>query len=90
MQRRTPVAGKHIRVSAQLKQRGDSIRMLASNGVMQRRAEAILLVQICARRFLPAHQKTAVEFTPKKPGIFEFTCGMSMLRGKIVVEEGKK
>ena len=38
------------------------------------------------RRFLPAHQKTAVELTPTAPGTFEFTCGMSMLRGTLVVE----
>ena len=39
-----------------------------------------------SKRFLPAHEETAVEFTPRKAGTYEFTCGMSMLRGKIVVE----
>jgi plastocyanin domain-containing protein len=27
-----------------------------------------------------------VEFTPQKSGEFTFTCGMNMLRGKLVVE----
>lgn len=37
-------------------------------------------------RDLPAFQTTPVEFTPDKPGEFTFTCGMNMMRGKLVVE----
>jgi len=37
------------------------------------------------RRFLPPLQKTAVEFTPEQAGEYEFTCGMGMLRGKLIV-----
>ena len=39
------------------------------------------------RRFLPTGQRTTVEITPAKPGRYDFTCGMSMLRGAIVAEE---
>jgi plastocyanin domain-containing protein len=35
---------------------------------------------------LPAYKMTAVEFTPEKAGEFTFTCGMNMLRGKLIVE----
>jgi plastocyanin domain-containing protein len=38
-------------------------------------------------RTLPAFRTTAVEFTPEKPGTYEFTCGMSMMRGKLIVED---
>ncbi|MER3431201.1 MAG: copper-transporting ATPase [Blastocatellia bacterium] len=34
---------------------------------------------------LPAFKTTTIEFTPDKKGEFEFTCGMNMLRGKIIV-----
>jgi Cu+-exporting ATPase len=34
---------------------------------------------------LPAFETTAVEFTPKEPGEYEFACGMNMLHGKLVV-----
>ena len=27
-----------------------------------------------------------IEFTPQNPGIYEFQCGMGMLRGKLIVE----
>jgi len=36
---------------------------------------------------LPAFKTTPVEFTPDKAGDFTFTCGMNMLRGKLIVEE---
>jgi plastocyanin domain-containing protein len=35
---------------------------------------------------LPAFKSTTVEFTPDKSGEFTFTCGMNMLRGKLIVE----
>ena len=35
---------------------------------------------------LPAFQTTAVEFTPEHAGEFRFRCGMSMLKGLLVVE----
>ena len=38
-------------------------------------------------RPLPAFRTTAVQFTPEKPGTYEFTCGMSMMRGKLIVED---
>ena len=38
-------------------------------------------------RALPAFQTTPVEFTPEKAGEFTFTCGMNMMRGKLIVED---
>ena len=38
-------------------------------------------------RALPAFKTTAVEFTPNKVGEFTFTCGMNMMRGKLIVED---
>lgn len=37
-------------------------------------------------RDLPAFKTTPVEFTPDKAGEFVFTCGMNMLRGKLIVQ----
>ena len=34
---------------------------------------------------LAAHAATAVDLPPLSPGAHEFTCGMGMLRGKLVV-----
>jgi plastocyanin domain-containing protein len=49
-------------------------------------SEEVVLPDFGIRRFLPAFQKTTVELTPDQAGSFEFTCGMSMLRGRLVVQ----
>ena len=38
------------------------------------------------RRALPLNQPAVVEFTPDKAGEFNFTCGMGMLRGAVIVQ----
>lgn len=35
---------------------------------------------------LPLNQITPIEFTPNKPGIYTFSCGMNMFRGVIEVQ----
>ena len=49
-------------------------------------SEQVVFGDFGIARDLPAYRSTAVEFTPKKPGEFTWTCGMNMLRGKLVVE----
>ena len=49
-------------------------------------SEEVVIPDFGIRKFLPAFQKTTVELKPEKAGSFEFTCGMSMLRGRLVVE----
>jgi plastocyanin domain-containing protein len=38
-------------------------------------------------RPLPAFKTAAVQFTPEKAGTYEFTCGMNMMRGRLIVED---
>ena len=52
-------------------------------------SEEIVFGDFGIRKRLPAFQTTPVEFTPDKPGEYTFTCGMSMMRGKLVVEPGR-
>lgn len=49
--------------------------------------EEVVLADFGIRRFLPSGTTTAVEFTPRQPGSFEFSCGMGMVRGKLQVQE---
>jgi plastocyanin domain-containing protein len=37
-------------------------------------------------RDLPAFKTTPIQFTPDEAGEFTFTCGMNMMRGKLIVE----
>ncbi|MEG4088738.1 cupredoxin domain-containing protein [Microcoleus sp. Pol12B4] len=48
--------------------------------------EKVLLPDFHIVRELPLNQVTAVEFTPKKPGRYLFTCGMNMFRGVVEVQ----
>ncbi|HKU60016.1 MAG TPA: cupredoxin domain-containing protein [Gemmatimonadales bacterium] len=46
--------------------------------------EEVVVPDFGIRTFLPAHQVTPVQFTPVRPGTYEFTCGMGMVRGRLV------
>jgi plastocyanin domain-containing protein len=50
-------------------------------------SEEVVIPDLGIRRFLPAHQRTAVDLPPARPGDYEFTCDMGMLRGRLTVEE---
>ena len=50
-------------------------------------SEEVVFPDFGIRRFLPTGQKTVVEITAPKAGRYEFTCGMSMLRGAILAED---
>lgn len=48
--------------------------------------EEVRLPDFRIARSLPLKQITAIEFTPKEPGKYQFTCGMNMFRGVIEVQ----
>ena len=48
-------------------------------------SEQIIFGDFRIARNLPAFKTTKIEFTPDKAGEFTFTCGMNMLRGKLIV-----
>ena len=49
-------------------------------------SEQVVFGDFGIARDLPAYQTTPVEFTPEISGEFTFTCGMNMLRGKLIVQ----
>lgn len=51
-------------------------------------SEQIVFGDFGIARDLPAYETTPIEFTPEKVGEFTFTCGMNMMRGKVIVEPG--
>lgn len=48
-------------------------------------SENVLLPDFKRSAELPEGELVPIEFTPQEPGEYEFTCGMGMLRGKLVV-----
>lgn len=49
-------------------------------------SERIVFGDFGIAKELPAFKTTPVEFTPENAGEFTFMCGMSMMRGKLIVE----
>lgn len=49
-------------------------------------SEQVIFGDFGVARDLPAFKTTSIEFMPDKIGEFTFTCGMNMLRGKLIVE----
>lgn len=49
-------------------------------------SEEVIFGDFGIARALPAFMTTPIEFVPDKAGEFTFTCGMNMIRGKLVVE----
>ena len=70
-----------IRVKA-----GLPVRLLFDRQETSSCSEEVVFADFGTRTYLPAHEITAVTITPATPGTYEFTCGMSMLRGKLIAE----
>ncbi len=50
-------------------------------------SDQVVLPDFRISRMLPAFETTTISFTPDREGEFAFTCGMSMLHGKLVVRD---
>ncbi len=48
--------------------------------------QTVLLPAYGISRDLALNTPVTIRFTPKKTGSFTFTCGMQMLRGRIIVQ----
>jgi plastocyanin domain-containing protein len=66
--------------------RGAPVRLVFDRQETSSCSEEVVIPDFGIRKFLPAFQKTTVELTPREAGVFDFTCGMSMLHGKLIVE----
>ena len=49
-------------------------------------ATEVVMPEFGIRRALPLNQPVAVTFVPNKRGEFSFTCGMNMMRGRLIVQ----
>jgi plastocyanin domain-containing protein len=49
-------------------------------------SEELVIGSLGVRKFLTPFEKTTVDLGPLEPGTYDFTCGMGMLHGRLVVE----
>lgn len=48
--------------------------------------EEVVLSDFKIKKYLPLNQKVTIELNPKKTGTFQFSCGMNMFHGKVIVK----
>lgn len=70
-------------------QAGAPVRLVFDRQETSSCSEEVVFPDFGIRRFLPAFEKTTVDISPAAAGTYEFTCGMSMLRGRLVVEPAR-
>ncbi|MFQ6004474.1 MAG: cupredoxin domain-containing protein [Woeseia sp.] len=67
-------------------ERGKPVRLNFRREETASCSEMVLFPDFDKSAELPTGETVPVEFLPKDPGEFEFTCQMGMLRGKLIVE----
>jgi plastocyanin domain-containing protein len=65
---------------------GQPVRLVFDRQEANPCSDELVIPDFQIRQFLPAHQRTAIEFTPPRPGRYAFHCGMGMLRGAVIAE----
>jgi RND family efflux transporter MFP subunit len=65
--------------------RGIPARLTFLREIEETCAKAVVIPEFNIKQDLPLKEPVVLEFTPAKAGVFDFTCGMKMLSGKIVV-----
>jgi plastocyanin domain-containing protein len=65
---------------------GRPVRLIFDRQETNPCSDELVIPEFRIHRALPPHQRTAVEFTPSRPGSFDFRCGMGMLHGKLIVQ----
>ena len=67
---------------------GGPVRILFDRQESSDCSSRVVIPAFGVNQNLPAFETTAVEFLATEPGQFEFTCGMGMLHGRILVGDG--
>ena len=65
---------------------GQPVRLVFDRRETSGCSEEVVFPDFGLRKYLPSGQRTAIEVTPPVAGKYEFTCGMSMLRGTLIAE----
>jgi plastocyanin domain-containing protein len=67
--------------------RGQPVKLAIFREDEENCGEEIVFPKLNIKKTLPVGEIVPVEFTPSESGEINFTCGMDMLRGKVVVSD---
>ena len=68
---------------------GRPVRLIFDRKDTSSCSEEVVFPDFGIRKFLPTGKRTSIDLAPAEPGRYEFMCGMSMLHGAIIAEDGK-
>ena len=68
-------------------EKGHKVRLEFTRTDAKNCGSEVVFPSLNIRKKLPVGKKVVVEFTPDKTGDIAFTCGMGMMKGKVVVAE---
>ena len=68
---------------------GRPVRLIFDRKDTSSCSEEVVFPDFGIRKFLPTGKRTPIDITPAEPGRYEFMCGMSMLHGAVIADEGK-
>jgi plastocyanin domain-containing protein len=66
---------------------GQPIRLLFDRRDTSSCSDEVVFPDFGIRQYLPTGRTTAVNITPPSAGRYDFMCGMSMLRGTLIVDD---
>lgn len=66
--------------------KGERLRLVFDRKDDSSCSEEVVIPALGIKKFLPSGERTTIEVTPTEAGRIPFTCGMSMLRGTIIVD----
>jgi plastocyanin domain-containing protein len=67
--------------------KGERLRLVFDRRDDSSCSEEVVIPALGIKRYLPTGERTTIEVTPNEAGRIPFTCGMSMLRGTIIVDD---
>lgn len=76
--------GDYIPASVKVK-KGEKVRLNFTRDGKPTCGDELMIPSLKLRKSVPVNKTVSVEMTPAKAGDITFTCGMSMMKGKIVV-----
>ena len=66
---------------------GEPVRLTFRREETAACSERVVFPDLGKSAMLPAHQDVTIELAPEHAGVYEFTCELGLLRGRLVVED---
>ena len=66
--------------------KGEKVRLIFKRVDTQNCGGEVVVSSLNIKKSLPLNKNVTIEFTPKEAGEITFTCGMGMMKGKLLVQ----